>query len=344
MKAIVFHEHGRLENVHYTDVPKPAIGPDETLIEVKAAALNRLDLWVLEGWPSLKLKMPHIMGSDGAGIVAEIGSHVSNVAVGDRVAINPTLANDPFDPFTRAGKDNLNNQMAVLGEHVAGFFAEYTAVPARNLLKMPDSATFENAAAASLVYVTAWHSLIVRGSIRAGESVLIIGAGGGVNTASIQIAQYAGASPIIVVGSDAKKCAKAKELGADMVIDRSQEDWGRAVYKMTNKNGVDIVVDNVGAATYPKSLRALKKGGRLLTVGNTSGPMLEIDNRLLFGKHLSIIGSSMGSTVDYETVMNLLFDGTFNPVIDSVYPLHEGLLALHRLEAGDVSGKLILKP
>lgn len=342
MKALFFQEHGTLQNVTYDDVPQPTIKHDEVLIQVKAAALNRLDLWVLEGWPSLHLKFPHIMGSDGAGVVAEIGRDVTNVKVGDRVAINPTLANDPLDPFTRSGRDNLNNNIAILGEHVDGFFAEYTAVPARNLLKMPDHATFEDAAAASLVYVTAWHSLIVRGGLRAGESVLIVGAGGGVNTASIQIAKYAGAGPVYVVGSNAEKCAKAKALGADVVIDRSQEEWGRALYKLTNKVGVDIVVDNVGAATYPKSLRALKKGGRLLTVGNTSGPMLEIDNRLLFGKHLSIIGSTMGTSIDYETVMTLVFDGHLKPVIDTVYSLHEGINALKRLEAGDVSGKLVL--
>ncbi len=341
MKAVVFYEHGSLENVQFTDVPEPEIGPDEVLLAVKAAALNRLDLWVLAGWPGLNLKLPHIMGSDGAGVVAQVGSRVTDFAVGDRVAVNPTRGSDT-DYFGRRGLDNLSDNFAILGEHMDGFFAEFTAVPARNLLKMPDEANFEDAAAASLVYVTAWHSLITRGGLRPGETVLIVGAGGGVNTAAIQIARLAGAGRIYVVGSSTDKLAKAEALGADVLINRSTEEWGKAIFKATNRRGVDIVVDNVGAATFNTSLRALKKGGRLLTVGNTSGPTFEIDNRLIFGKHLSIIGSTMGTSADYETVMGLIFNGRLRPVIDSIYPLSEGPTALRRLEVGDVMGKLVL--
>ena len=341
MKAVVFYEHGSLENVQVTDVPEPEIGPDEVLLAVKAAALNRLDLWVLAGWPGLNLKLPHIMGSDGAGVIAQVGSRVTDFAVGDRVAVNPTRGSDT-DYFGRRGQDNLSDNFAILGEHVDGFFAEYTAVPARNLLKMPDEANFEDAAAASLVYVTAWHSLITRGGLKPGETVLIVGAGGGVNTAAIQIARLAGAGRIYVVGSSADKLAKAEALGADVLINRSTEEWGKAIFKATNRRGVDIVVDNVGAATFNTSLRALKRGGRLLTVGNTSGPTFEIDNRLIFGKHLSIIGSTMGTSADYETVMGLIFNGRLRPVIDSIYPLNEGPTALRRLEEGDVVGKLVL--
>ena len=343
MKALVFYEHGLLENVQYTDVPEPQIGPDEVLLAVKAAAFNRLDLWVLAGWTGLKLKLPHVMGSDGAGVVAQVGTNVTGFTVGDRVAVNPTLGSDS-DYFGRRGLDNMSDNFAILGEHADGFFAEYAAVPARNLLKMPDNASFEAAAAASLVFVTAWHSLITRGSLQVGETVLIVGAGGGVNTAAIQIARLAGAGCIYVVGSSAEKLAKAEALGADVLINRHEENWGKAIFKATNRRGVDIVVDNVGAATFHSSLRALKKGGRLLTVGNTSGPKFEIDNRLIFGKHLSIIGSTMGSSADYETVMNLIFDGRLQPVIDTVYPLSEGITALRRLEAGEVAGKLVLTP
>lgn len=341
MKAVVFHQHGDLDQVVYTDVPQPEIGPDEALIEVKAAALNRLDLWVLQGWPSLKLKLPHIMGSDGAGVVTAVGSQVSRVQVGDRVAVNPTLW-DPADPFARRGQDNMTDAFAIIGEHVDGFFAEYAAVPARNLVKMPPQASFADAAAASLVFVTAWHSLITRGRFKAGETVLIVGAGGGVNTASIQIARLAGAGCIYVVGSSAEKLAQAQALGADVTINRQEEDWGKAIFKLTNRLGVDVVVDNVGAATYHASLRALKRGGRLLTVGNTSGPKFEFDNRLMFGKHLSIIGSTMGTHTDYEQVMSLIFDGRLRPIIDTTYPLREGQTALRRLQTGDVIGKLVL--
>ena len=343
MKALAFYEHGLLENVQFTDVPEPQIGPDEVLLEVKAAALNRLDLWVLAGWPGLNLKLPHVMGSDGAGVVAQVGANVTDFAVGDRVAINPTLGSDS-DYFGRRGLDNMSDNHAILGEHVDGFLAEFAAVSARNLLKMPDDAKFEEAAAASLVYVTAWHSLVTRGSLRPGETVLIVGAGGGVNTAAIQIARLAGAGCIYVVGSSAEKLAKAEALGADVLFNRNEVDWGKAIFKATNRRGVDIVVDNVGAATFHTSLRAFKKGGRLLTVGNTSGPKFEIDNRLIFGKHLTIIGSTMGSSADYETVMNLIFNGRLHPVIDTIYPLSEGITALRRLEVGDVVGKLVLTP
>jgi NADPH:quinone reductase-like Zn-dependent oxidoreductase len=342
MKAIVFYQHGDLDEVEYAEVPRPEIGPDEVLLAIKAAALNRLDLWALEGWPGLKLKLPHVMGSDGAGVVAEVGGNVTGFDVGDRVAVNPTLSCGRCH-FCLTGRDNLCQHFAIIGEHVDGFFAEYTAVPARNLLKMPDNATFEEAAAASLVFVTAWHSLIKRGNLRAGESVLVVGAGGGVNTAAIQIARLAGAGPIYVVGSSDEKVALARELGADVTVNRNEEEWGKAIFKASNRRGVDVVVDNVGAATTHTSLRSLRKGGRLLTVGNTSGPKFEFDNRYMFGKHLSIIGSTMGTMADYEEVMGLIFDGRLRPIIDTVYPLREGVTALQRLVEGEVTGKLVLR-
>jgi NADPH:quinone reductase-like Zn-dependent oxidoreductase len=343
MKALLFHQHGSLDEVTYTDVPEPVLRPTDVLVQIKAAALNRLDLWVLAGWPSLKLKLPHIIGSDGAGLVTAVGSQVTHFASGDRVAINPTLSCGHCH-FCRTGRDNLCDLYALLGEHEPGLFADYAAVPARNLLKMPDEVTFETAAAASLVYVTAWHSLIRRGGLQAGESVLIVGAGGGVNTAYIQIARLAGATPIYVVGSDDEKLSQAQKLGADVLINRQREEWGKAIFKATNRRGVDVVVDNVGAATYFTSLRSLRKGGRLLTVGNTSGATFEFDNRYMFSKQISIIGSSMGPIADYEQVMGLVFNGRLQPVIDSVRPLSDGQAALRRLQNGVVSGKLILQP
>lgn len=344
MKALVFYEHGGIENAQFADIPTPEIGPDEVLIAVGAAAFNRLDLWVIEGWPSLKLKLPHVLGSDGAGVVAAVGSRARGVEVGQRVAINPTICNNPAqDYFGRTGRDNMCDDYTLLGEHLDGFFAEYTAVPARNLLPLPDHVSFADAAAASLVFVTAWHSLITRGNLQAGESVLIVGAGGGVNTASIQIAKMAGAGPIYVVGSSEEKLQLARELGADETINRQETDWGKAIFRATNRRGVDVVVDNVGAATYHTSLRSLKKGGRLLTVGNSSGPKFEFDNRLMFGKHLSIIGSTMGTTAEFEKVMGLIFDGHLRPIIDTIYPFEEGLTALARLQEGDLMGKLVLR-
>jgi NADPH:quinone reductase-like Zn-dependent oxidoreductase len=342
VRAIVFHRHGDLEQVVYAEVEQPEIGHDEVLLAVRAAALNRLDLWVLEGWPGLDLRLPHIMGCDGAGVIAAVGESVTGFTVGDRVAVNPTKSCGRC-AYCLTGRDPMCDQFAIFGEHAPGLYTEYQAVPARNLLKLPEYVSFETAAAASLVFVTAWHSLIVRGRFQAGEDILIVGAGGGVNTAAIQVARLAGARTIYVVGSSAAKLAEARRLGADVVINRQETDWGKALYKATNRQGVDVVVDNVGAATYLASLRALKRGGRLLTVGNTSGPRFEFDNRYLFAKHLTIIGSTMGPRRDYETVMGLVFDGRLQPVIDTVYPLREGLTALKRLAAGDVTGKLVLQ-
>jgi NADPH:quinone reductase-like Zn-dependent oxidoreductase len=343
MRALGFEQHGGVEQVRLLDVPRPAIGPRDVLLSVRAAALNRLDLWVLEGWPSLRLQWPHIMGADGAGVVAAVGEAVSRFRVGDRVAVNPTRCNDPTDRFARLGLDNMCDDFAIFGEHIDGLFAEFAAVPERNLLPLPDAVPFETAAAASLVFVTAWHSLITRGRLLPGESILIVGAGGGVNTAAIQIARLVGARPILVVGSSAAKLAQATALGADEVINRAEAEWGREVHRLTARRGVDVVVDNVGAATFAQSLRALRRGGRLLTVGNSSGPRFELDNRYLFGKQLTLIGSTMGTSVDYETVMGLVFAGRLRPVIDTVYPLRDAVTALARLRDGDVMGKLVLR-
>lgn len=342
MKALAFEQHGSLDQVRLMDLPVPSIAPDEVLIEIHAAALNRLDLWVVEGWPGLKLKLPHVMGSDGAGKVHAIGNRVTRFQPGDRVAINPTICNDPTDAYARRGLDNMCDDFAIIGEHIDGFFAGYTAVPERNLLSLPTEVSYATAAAAALVFVTAWHSLMTRGQLKAGESILVLGAGGGVNTAAIQIASLVGAEPIVVVGSSEAKLTGARNLGADITINRNDVDWSREVYRLTNKKGVDVVVDNVGAATFPQSLRTLKRGGRLLTVGNSSGARFEIDNRYIFAKHLSIIGSTMGTTTDFETVMGLVFQNRLRPVIDTVYPLEQGVIALKRMAAGDVNGKLVL--
>jgi len=343
MKAIVLKKHGDLKNVAHGDVPTPEQGPGEVLIEIKAAALNRLDLWVTKGWRGLKLSFPHIMGCDGSGVVAEIGPDVVAFAPGDRVAVNPTRSCGKCG-YCLAGRDNFCDDFAIFGEHIPGFYAEYQVVPERNLLLMPDSVSFETAAAASLVYVTAWHSLIEVGRFQAGEDLLIIGAGGGVNTACIDIARLAGARKIYVVGSDERTLDLAHQLGAHVTINRQEMDWGKSVYDASQRRGVDVVIDNVGAATFPTSLRALKKGGRLLTVGNTSGPIVELDNRYIFGKHLQIIGTTMGPISAYEKVMSLIFDGQLDPAIDTIYPLSEGLQALQHMARGRTLGKLVIQP
>ncbi|NPV66464.1 MAG: zinc-binding dehydrogenase [Anaerolineae bacterium] len=340
MKAVIFREHGPVEVLRFVeDFPLPAPGPGQVRLRVAASALNRLDLFVRQGWPGLALVMPHIGGADGAGIVDALGPAVSGWAIGDRAVIDPSLSCGEC-AFCRAGRHNLCEQFSILGEHTRGTFAEYVVVPARNLLRLPEHVSYTEAAAAGLVYLTAWHSLITRGGLQAGESVLIVGAGGGVNTASIQIARLAGAR-VYVVGSSAEKLAQAEALGADVLIDRSREDWSQAVYRLTDRRGVDVVVDNVGAETLYGSIRALRKGGRLLIVGATSGPQFGLDVRYLFGKQISLIGSTMAPRQDFEQVMALVFAGRLKPVIGTVLPLADVPEGHRLLERGEVFGKVV---
>lgn len=342
MKAVVFYQHGGPEVLQYADRPEPEPQTGEVLVALKAAAMNRLDIWVRNGWPGIKLDYPHILGADGAGVVEAVGAGVTQFVPGDRVVLNGTLSDGTCE-FCVRGEDNLCPRYGILGEHRPGTYVEYLAVPERNLMRIPNGFPFEQAAAASLVFLTAWHSLITRGGLRAGESVLIVGAGGGVNTASIQIAKFAGAR-VFVVGSSAEKCARASELGADVTIDRSKEDWPKAVFNLTQRRGVDVVVDNVGAATMFGSLRAVRKGGRVLTVGNTSGPKFEFDNRYMFGKHITLIGSTMSNRADFSAAMQLVFQGRFSAPIDSAFPLADARAAHERMERGDVFGKIVLIP
>ena len=262
MRAAVLTGHGGAEVVNYVeDLPLPEAGHGEARIQIKAAALNRLDLWVRAGWKGLELDFPHVVCADGAGVVDAIGDGVTQVAVGDQVCIDPTIVRAD-DPALHTGWEN-QSRIAILGEHHSGTAAEYVVLPQRNLMQMPDGFDFGEAAAVGLVGVTAWHSLITRGGLKAGESVLIVGAGGGVNSISIQIAKLAGAT-VYVVGSNAEKCRQAEAIGADVTINREEEpQWSRAVYKLTNRHGVDVVVDNVGSASLGQSMRACRIGGRI---------------------------------------------------------------------------------
>jgi NADPH:quinone reductase-like Zn-dependent oxidoreductase len=342
MRGVVITEHGGPEVLQVAeDLPIPEPGRNQVRLKMKAAALNRLDLWVREGWPGLDLQFPHVICADGAGVVDAVGEDVTGFEPGDPVSIDPSVV-PADDPALMTGLENQSKRLAILGEHQPGVAAEYVVLPTRNLHKMPSGFSFEGAAAAGLVYVTAWHSLMTRGGLRAGESVLIIGAGGGVNTASIQIAKLAGAK-VYVVGSTAEKCQKAEELGADVTINREDEpNWSKAMYKMTNKQGVDVVIDNVGQATLQNSIRSARVGGRILIVGNTSGPKTEIDIRHIFSRQVSIIGSTMGPHQDYVDVMDLVFAGKLDPVVGAIHPLEDAANAQRQLEEFDVFGKVVL--
>jgi NADPH:quinone reductase-like Zn-dependent oxidoreductase len=341
LKAIHFHEHGELANLEFGELQAPVPGQGQALIRLQSAALNHLDLWVLNGWPGLALELPHIPGADGAGVIEQLGDKSNSFEVGQKVVINANLSCGQCE-FCLAKQENMCREWHLLGETVRGTFAEYVALPLRNLLPIPEGIDLSMAAAAGLVFHTAWHSLVTRGKLQSGQSLLVVGASGGVNTASIQIGRYLGAT-VYVVGSNASKVDLAQKLGADHVFDRSEEpNWSKQVFLATDKRGVDVVVDNVGSATMASSLRAARKGGKILTVGNTSGPKFDFDNRFMFGKHLSLIGSTMGTNADFKEVMQLIFAGKLNPVLDRVYPLSEARQAYERLQSGEQLGKLAL--
>lgn len=341
MRAAVLTHHGDFDAIQIKNdlaLPEPAYG--EVRVKIKAAALNRLDLWVRKGWQGLELNFPHVICADGAGLVDALGEGVSQFAIGDAVAIDPSIV-APDDPALYSGLEN-QSRIKILGEHASGTAAEYIVLPQRNLMKMPTDFSFADAAATSLVGVTAWHSLITRGQLRAGESVLIVGAAGGVNSISIQIAKLAGAY-VRVIGSNEEKCNLAQELGADEVINREEyPDWARQIYKLTHKQGVDIVVDNVGQATINDSIKSVRIGGRILIVGGTSGYASQINIAQIFSKQIALIGSTMGPHRDYVEVMKLVFAGKIKPVISEVLALEDARQAQETLAKGEVLGKIVL--
>ena len=342
MKAVGFYEHGEgLDVLQVLEVPEPTPAPDEVVVQVYYAALNRLDDWVRRGWKGLKLSMPHILGSDMVGRIVAVGDAVQEWQVGDTVVANPGWWCTRCE-WCERGEHSLCREYAIYGEHKPGVYAEYVAVPARNLMRVPEGFPLEKAAAAPLVYLTAWRMLFTRARLQAGERVLVVGAGGGVNSAAIQLAKMAGATVYVAAGGP-EKAAFARELGADVVYDYRSQEWWKDVYRDTDKRGVDVVVDNVGEATFPYSLRALAKGGRLVTVGATTGPRSHADIRLIFWKQISIIGSTMGSQAEFRAAMDAVFCGRVDPPVDSVWPMEAYPEALTRMLQGQQRGKIVLR-
>jgi len=341
MKAVLFREHGGPEVLRYTEVQDPVAGAGEVLIRVRACALNHLDLWVRRGMPGISIPMPHIGGSDIAGEVAEIGAGVTNVKVGDRVLLSPGISCGRCVHCLR-GDDNLCRQYTLFGYGVDGGYAEYLRSPAANVIPIPGSFSFEEAAALPLVFLTAWHMLVTRAQLKPGETVLVLGAGSGVGSAAIQIAKVAGARVIATAGTEAK-LQKAKELGADEVFLHSITHWSREVKRLTERRGVDVVVEHVGEATWRESVASLAVGGRLVTCGATTGYEGKIDLRFLFSRHLSILGSYMGSKGELYSVLDLVGRGLVKPVIDTVMPLEQAREAHERLEKREQFGKIVLR-
>ena len=342
MKAAIFRNHGPIENLEIAEIDKPIIGENEILLKVKVAALNRLDLWVRNGSPALKIPLPHIGGSDFAGIISVVGSKISQFAVGDRVVVNAGLSCKICDNCLR-DEQSLCQAFKLLGEHEWGGLAEFVKVPETNIIKLPDNISFDTAAAASLTSLTAYRMIKNQARIRSTDNVLVIGASGGVGTVSVQIAKYFG-NRVFALTSTKEKANKLIDLGADHVINyRENPDWDRELWKLTDKKGVDIVVDSVGEVVWKKALKSLAKGGRLVTCGATTGIRGETNIALLFWKQLSIIGSTMASDSEFREAMSLVFNKKILPVIDSKYPLDRIQDAHRRLESDQHIGKIIIQ-
>lgn len=341
MKALAFNAFGGPDTLRLQDVPDPTLRPDHVLVRVRACALNHLDLFVREGIPALKTPLPFWTGCDIAGDVVEVGAAVSSVKAGTRVVVNPNLTCDRCE-YCRAGEHSLCVRYGILGEHLPGGLAELVAVRGDRVLALPDTNSYEDAASFVLTNMTAWRMVMTQGQLRAGQDVAILGVGGGVSSTAVQIAKLAGARVFVTSSSDAK-LERASELGADIGINYTKEDWAKAVFDKTGRRGVDLVIENVGASTWKQSVRSICKGGRLVTCGATTGPIGETDIRIVFWNQISIIGSTMANDREFHDVMRLFFDGRLRPIVDAVVPLSEGAAAQQRLAEGKQFGKIVLK-
>jgi NADPH:quinone reductase-like Zn-dependent oxidoreductase len=345
MRACVLTATGGIDklDVRYVpDAPAPQAG--EVRVGIRAAALNHLDLFVVGGLPGTAERFPWVVGADGAGIIESVGPDVTTVRPGDRVMINPGIS-DYTCEFCRAGEHSLCVNYGLLGEHLPGTLAELVTVPAHNVAQIPalvPPLSWAEAAAFSLVTLTAWRMLVTRARVEEGEWVLVWGIGGGVSLAALRIAKLFGAHVIVTSSSDAKLEA-AKGLGADITLNHRTQKVSQEVRALTQKRGVDVVVENVGAATWDESLRSLRRGGRLVTCGATTGPQVGIDLRRLFWHHWSILGSTMGNASEYAEVVRQLGAGKLRPIVDRVYPLAQAREAYERLERAEQLGKIVVE-
>lgn len=344
MKAAVFEEFGGPEKIVIKEVPVPPINKNEVLVQVKACAINHLDIWIRQGIPAYKLSLPHISGSDIAGIVEDMGEDVDREMIkpGDRVIVAPGLSCFQCE-YCLAGMDNLCVNYKIIGAQVDGGYAEYVKAPAINLIPMPDNISFEEAASFPLTFLTSWHMLINRAHLLPGEDILVIGAGSGVGVAAIQIARVAGARIIATAGTD-EKLEKAKGMGADEVINHSREDIAERVKDFTRGKGVDVVFEHVGPATWNKSLASLARNGRIVTCGATTGSEVKVDLRYIFMRQQSIMGSIMGTRRELLHIVKLFEMNKLKGVIDSVFSLSNARQAQERMLGRGNFGKIVLVP
>jgi NADPH:quinone reductase-like Zn-dependent oxidoreductase len=338
MKAVRFHQHGGPEVLRYEDAPEPELGPGEVLVRVRACALNFLDVWERRGLEHVAIPMPHISGSDVAGEVVD----VAGSAVGLRVMLQPGVSCGRCAACL-SGKDNECLQFETLGyRNHPGGYAEYVTVPVQNLIPIPDEIDFVRAAAFPLTFLTAWHMLMTRARLERGEDVLVLAAGSGVGQAAIQIAILHGARVFATAGSD-EKLERARTSGAAEVIHHHKQDVAAEIMRLTNRRGVDVVIEHVGESTWAKSVRSLARGGRLVTCGATTGPQVGIDLRALFAKQLSLLGSYVGTKGELLRAARFFFAGQLEPIVDRTFPLAHAADAQRRLEASEHFGKVILE-
>ncbi len=342
MKAVRFHEHGGIDVLKYEDAPEPKIQANEVLVKVKACALNHLDIWLRVGVRRWTLPMPHIVGSDIAGEVAEVGALVKRVKPGDRVLLCPGISCGQCEACFK-GLDSACRSYTLFGVMVDGGYAEYVKSPEMNVVPIPGDLSFDEAAAVPLVFLTAWHMLFARAGLKPGEDVLVVGAGSGVGMAAIQIAKLVGARVIATAGAD-WKLEKARVLGADEVINHSAQSIADEVRRLTNKRGVDLVFEHVGAAVWEDCFESLATYGRLVTCGTTSGPEVKLNLQNLYGRQRSILGSFMGSKAELLEALKLIGQRKLKAVIDSAFPLQEAAAAQSKMESRDFFGKILLHP
>ncbi|MCR4289408.1 MAG: zinc-binding dehydrogenase [Candidatus Scalindua sp.] len=344
MKATVFKEYGSVDKLVYTDFADPEISSSEVLVKVKACGINHLDIWVREGLPGVILPLPHILGCEIVGEIAGIGSEikVKGLSIGQRVLVAPGISCGKCE-YCLSSNDSLCHEFRIMGFQVNGGYAEYAKAPAENIIPVSDKLSFEEWASVPLVFLTAWNMLKTRGNLTTGETVLIHAAGSGIGSAAIQIAKLSGADVITTVGSD-KKLEKARELGADLVINHSKEDFADKVNEFTDGKGVDLVFEHIGPDTWEKSMLCLKRGGRIVTCGATSGQTVSLDIRFLFAKQLSISGCYMGSRSELLKVLKLIESRRLKPVVDSVFPLKDAVAAQTKMLDREQFGKIVLVP
>lgn len=342
MRALALDGVGGVSHLAVREIPRPELeGPRDVRVRIRAAALNRLDLFVAAGLPGVHYVFPHIVGSDGAGVVESVGPAVTTVRPGDRVMINPGVSCGRC-PACEGGEESLCSAYRVVGEHRPGTVAEFVVVPAENLAPVPAGMAWDQAAAFTLATLTAWRMLTTRAALRPGETVLIWGVGGGVGMAALQVARHLGARTIVTSSTDAKLEA-ARRAGADDAINHATSDFVAELRRLTGGRGADVIVDSIGETRWQDSLRALRRGGRLVICGATTGPMVSIDLRRLFWHQWSILGSTLGSRREYAEIVALAQQGLLWPVVDRVVPLADWPAAVERLERGEQTGKLVIE-